>query len=288
MSNNSSSSSSSSNSSKSETKLLDHIIYSLIPYKGYGVRAWSRRDVVNEVEYAFKGWFSPYAQAFVRPGEELKAVVKAPNSIYMARVFVGDGLDELKRSGVVSHIALIPLDIATKLPLAEIDREMTNYTVSKGIGLGEIEPLRIGLVERYEGGREGREEGREEVDEDLEYLKKVVDFEKAEKILTAISKPESKIIVIFKRDIFSRARLVYALAKMFLMHKVTEYIITVEKPIDNILIEFTKTIIVLDKMFPVRSTEDWTVIKIGDGEKEGKVIETDIRDTLKRIGYKVD
>jgi hypothetical protein len=282
MSNNSSSSSSNSNSSKSETK-LDHIIYSLIPYKGYGVRAWSRRDVVNEVEYAFKGWFSPYAQAFVRPGEELKAVVKAPNSIYMARVFVGDGLDELKRSGVVSHIALIPLDIVTKLPLAEIDREMTNYTVSKGIGLGEIEPLRIGLVERYEGGREGRE-----IDEDLEYLKKVVDFEKAEKILTAISKPESKIIVIFKRDIFSRARLVYALAKMFLMHKVTEYIITVEKPIDNILIEFTKTIIVLDKMFPVRSTEDWTVIKIGDGEKEGKVIETDIRDTLKRIGYKVD
>lgn len=278
MSNNSSSSSSSSNSSKSEIKLLDHIIYSLIPYKGYGVRAWSRRDVVNEVEYAFKGWFSPYAQAFVRPGEELKAVVKAPNSIYMARVFVGDGLDELKRSGVVSHIALIPLDIVTKLPLAEIDREMTNYTVSKGIGLGEIEPLRIGLVER----------DGEEVDEDLEYLKKVVDFEKAEKILTAISKPESKIIVIFKRDIFSRARLVYALAKMFLMHKVTEYIITVEKPIDNILIEFTKTIIVLDKMFPVRSTEDWTVIKIGDGEKEGKVIETDIRDTLKRIGYKVD
>jgi hypothetical protein len=205
----------------------------------------------------------------------------------MARVFVGDGLDELKRSGVVSHIALIPLDIVTKLPLAEIDREMTNYTVSKGIGLGEIEPLRIGLVERYEGGREeGR--GGEEVDEDLEYLKKVVDFEKAEKILTAISKPESKIIVIFKRDIFSRARLVYALAKMFLMHKVTEYIITVEKPIDNILIEFTKTIIVLDKIFPVRSTEDWTVIKIGDGEKEGKVIETDIRDTLKRIGYKVD
>jgi hypothetical protein len=287
MSNNSSSSSSNSNSSnKSEIK-LDHIIYSLIPYKGYGVRAWSRRDVVNEVEYAFKGWFSPYAQAFVRPGEELKAVVKAPNSIYMARVFVGDGLDELKRSGVVSHIALIPLDIATKLPLAEIDREMTNYTVSKGIGLGDIEPLRIGLVERYEGGREeGR--GGEEVDEDLEYLKKVVDFEKAEKILTAISKPESKMIVIFKRDIFSRARLVYALAKMFLMHKVTEYIITVEKPIDNILIEFTKTIIVLDKIFPVRSTEDWTVIKIGDGEKEDKVIETDIRDTLKRIGYKVD
>jgi hypothetical protein len=285
MSNNSSSSNSNS-SNKSEIK-LDHIIYSLIPYKGYGVRAWSRRDVVNEVEYAFKGWFSPYVQAFVRPGEELKAVVKAPNSLYMARVFVGDGLDELKRSGVVSHIALIPLDIVTKLPLAEIDREMTNYTVSKGIGLGEIEPLRIGLVERYEGGREeGR--GGEEVDEDLEYLKKVVDFEKAEKILTAISKPESKIIVIFKRDIFSRARLVYALAKMFLMHKVTEYIITVEKPIDNILIEFTKTIIVLDKIFPVRSTEDWTVIKIGDGEKEGKVIETDIRDTLKRIGYKVD
>jgi len=252
---------------------LDHIIYSLIPYKGYGIRAWSRRDVINEVEHAFKGWFSPYAQSLVRPAAELKAVVKGPDSICMARVFVGDGLDELRRSGVVSHITLIPVDIAGRLPLEEIERVMVNHTVYKGIGLGEIEPLRIGLVER-------------DVDEDLEYLKTIIDVEKAEKMLTVISRPESRIIVIFKRDTPSRARLVYGLAKMFAMHGVREYIITVERPIDNILIEFTKTVMVLDKIFPVRSTEDWTVIKIED--EKGKAIETDIRETLKRIGYNVE
>jgi len=253
---------------------LDHIVYSLVPYKGYGVRAWSKREAIYYVERAFKGWFSPYEQLLVRPGVELRAVVKGfRDFIYVARVFVGEGLDELKRSGVVSHIALVPLEVAIekKLPLGEADKAMVSYTASKGIELGEMEPLKISLKE---GDR----------DEDLEYLKTVIEVESARKLLTAISKPESKIIVIFKRDTWFRARLSYALAKMFAVHNVAEYIVTVEKPIENILIEFTKTVMVLDKMIPVRRAENWTVIKVAEDVK-GKSVETDVEATLKKLGY---
>jgi hypothetical protein len=72
---------------------------------------------------------------------------------------------------------------------------------------------------------------------------------------------------------------------MLAIHKVAEYIVTVEKPIDNILIEFTKVVIVLDKMLPLRRTENWTVVKItGEG---GKIeTEAEIEETLRRLGYK--
>jgi len=132
---------------------LDHIIYSLVPYKGYGVRAWSKKEAVYDAERAFKGWFSPYEQLIVRPGAELRAVAKGfRDFIYIARVFIGEGLDELKRSGVVSHIALVPLDVAVekRLSLEEVDKAMVSYTISKGIGMNEIEPLRISFVERIE------------------------------------------------------------------------------------------------------------------------------------------
>jgi hypothetical protein len=259
----------------SSTVELDHIVYSLVPYKGYAVRAWSKKEAVYNAERAFKGWFSPYEQFIVRPGAELRAVVKGFGGyIYVARVFVGEGLDELKRSGVVSHIALVPLDIAVekRLSLEEVDKAMANYTVLKGIELDEIEPLRISF-----GGKDR--------DEDIEYLKTVVDVENARKLLTAISQPESKTIVIFKRDPWSRARLAYGLAKMLAIHKVAEYIVTVEKPIDNILIEFTKVVMILDKMLPLRRTENWTVVKItGEG---GKIeTEAEIEETLRRLGYK--
>jgi len=253
---------------------LDHIIYSLIPYKGYGVRAWSKKEAIYDAERAFKGWFSPYEQFIVRPGVELRAVVKGfRDFIYIARVFVGEGLDELKRRGVVSHIVLVPLEIAVekRLPLEEVDKAMASYIISKGIGLEEIEPLKISP-----GGRDR--------DEDLEYLKTIVDVENARKLLTAISRPVSKIIVIFKRDPWFRAKLSYALAKMFAIHNVAEYIVTVEKPLENILIEFTKVVMVLDKMIPVRRGEDWAVIKIVEDVKE-KGIEADIEATLKKLGY---
>lgn len=250
---------------------LDHIIYTLIPYRGYGVRAWSRREVIYEIEQAFKGWFAPYEQAVVRPGHELRAVVKDPRDrVYLSRVCVGERLDELKRSGVVSHIAVIPLEYLLKkmVSLEEIDKAMLSYINSRGIEQGDIEPIKIN-VEAYE------------VDKDLEYYKKTVGVEQTRKILSGVSKPYGKVVVVCKKDIWSRIRLAYTISKVLAIHGVREYVVLTEKPIDNILMEYDNLVLVLDKMIPLKQTGEWTVVKIAEDEKEKGGL--DVEETIKKI-----
>jgi hypothetical protein len=92
---------------------IHHIIYSLVPHKGYAVRAWSSKEIIGDFEKAFKGWLCPFEQALIKPGVELRAIVKSPRGVfYLARVFKGEKLDEMKRSGAVSHIAMIPAELA--------------------------------------------------------------------------------------------------------------------------------------------------------------------------------
>jgi hypothetical protein len=250
---------------------VHHIIYSVVPYRGYAVRAWSSREAVGEVERAFKGWFSPFEQALVRPGAELRAVVKSPKGVlHLARVFLGERLDEMKRSGVVSHIALIPADLAIekRLSFSSVERAMMEYTASKGIGMGDVEPLKIDRAESSG-------------DEDLEYLRTVVDVEAARRILSEMSKPHAKLVVIFKRDSWSRSRLAYALAKMFAIHGAAEYIIATDRPNDGVLLEFEKAALVLDKMIPLRSPLGWAVVKVA--EKEAEEGAADIEKTIREI-----
>jgi len=250
---------------------LHHIIYSVVPYRGYTVRAWSSREAVGEVEQALKGWFSPFEQALVRPGVELRAVVKSPRGfLHLVRVFLGEKLDEMKRSGVVSHIALVPLSLAIggMLPLSYVERAMMEYTTSKGIGIGEVEPLRLDV-------------GSLSRDEDLEYLRTVVDVETAGRILSEVSKPHAKLVVIFKRDHWARSRLAYGLAKMLAIHGLGEYIVSTDKPNDSVLIEFEKVVLVLDRMVPLSRTLSWSVVKIAEKQQEGVV--ADIRKTLERV-----
>lgn len=251
---------------------LDHIIYTLIPYKGYGVRAWSRREIVPEIEQAFKGWFSPYEQAVVRPGYELRAVVKDPrDNVYVSRIFLGEKLDELKRSGVVSHIVVIPLKLLleARISLEEIDKALISYTSSRGIGTGELEQLVL-TVEAQTG-----------VDRDLEYFRKTVSRDQARKILEGVSKPYGKVVVIYKRDSWSRVKLAYSISKVLAIHGLREYIVLTEKPIDNILIEYENIVLVLDKMIPVKQTGEWSVVKVTEWETEKRGI--DVEETLKRI-----
>jgi len=250
---------------------LHHIVYSVVPYRGYTVRAWSSEEAVVEVEQALKGWFSPFEQALVRPGVELRAVVKSPRGfLHLVRVFLGEKLDEMKRGGVVSHIALIPLDLAIegKLPLSYVEKAMVDYTTSKSIGVGKVEPLRV-------------EVGSLSKDEDLEYLKTVVDVETAGRILSELSKPHTKLVVIFKRDRWARSKLAYGLAKMLAVHGLGEYMVSTEKPNDAVLIEFEKVALVLDRIVPLSRSLSWSVVKIDERGVEGVV--ADIKKTLERI-----
>jgi hypothetical protein len=250
---------------------IHHIIYSLVPHKGYAVRAWSSKEVIGDFEKAFKGWLCPFEQALIRPGVELRAIVKSPRGIfYLARVFQGEKLDEMKRSGAVSHIAMIPAELAIekKLSFIEVEKSMITYTNYKGIEIGDIETLKIENKEIQD-------------DQDLEYLKKLVDKEIGRKILSEISKPYGKLIVIFKRDEWFRAKLAYALAKMFSIHGLSEYIITTSKPNDSVLVEFETATLILDKMIPLSRSWDWSVVKIV--EKEEHKPTKDIEDTLQKI-----
>jgi len=250
---------------------LDHMIYSPIPHKGYGVRAWSSKDIARKAEAAFRGWFSPYEQSIIRPGYELRATARSPEDyLYLARVFMGEGLDELGRGGVVSHIVRIPLGLIfkAKISLESIDKLMYNYIVSRGIGLGKLEPLIMSASENAS-------------DQDLDYFKNMVDEGRARKILEGISKPLGKVLVIYKGDVWSRIRLAYSITKVLAIHGLREYLVLTDKPVDNLMLEFENLVIVSDKMIPIRRMNEWSVVKVMSEEREIKL--RPIEETLRRI-----
>lgn len=159
---------------------------------------------------------------------------------------MGEKLDELKRSGVVSHIAVVPFKhvLETGLSLEELDRALINFVNSRGIEIGDIPPLTISL------------EHKPEFDRDLDYFRLIVSRDEARKLLEGVTKPYGKVVVIYKNDIWSRIRLACSISKVLAIHGLREYIVLTEKPIDNILIEFENAVLVLDKMIPVRQTKE--------------------------------
>jgi hypothetical protein len=249
---------------------LDHIIYSLIPYRGYGIRAWSRGANVAEFAEALKEWFVPYYQRLVKPYYELRALVKSlVGKLYLSRIFLGQKLDELKRDGVVSHIAAVPVDLVLnrKLSLESVEKSMIEYIRANGVGQGEIEPLKLTTRENP-------------VDAEVDTFKKIVDKEQARKILEGLSKPSGKVVVIFKRSIWDRVKLAYSLAKVLLIHGLKEFAILVDKPQDHILLVYDTLVLVLDKMIPLAQTGEWTVVKVGK-EERGETL--DVEETLRKI-----
>lgn len=252
---------------------LNHIIYSLIPYKGYGVRAWSNKEIVSEIEYAFKGWFSPYEQAIVKPGYELRAITETIRDyLYIARIFIGEKLDELKRSGIVSHIVAIPVKLLNeiKLSLEQVDKAMQNYIASRGVGEGDIESIELEV-----------EPLKDQLDPEIDYFRKTVSIDQARKMLTGISKPYGKVVVLYERDLWSRIKLAYSIAKILSIHGLKNYIILVDKPVDNIMIEYENVVLVLSKLIPLKWIDDWSVVKIvSDKMKRG---ELSIEETLRKI-----
>jgi len=253
---------------------LHHIIYTLVPYRGYDIRAWSRGADIGSFSEAFKKWFSPYDENTVRlkPHEAKIAVVRTVTGrLYIARVFYGLGykLDEYKREGVVSHIAEIPVELLKhRIPLTLVETSMARYIAEKGIGLKEVEPIVLDVEPR-------------DVDEDIEFLRQVVDREKARKILEGVSKPTPKVLVLFKRSINDRARLAYGLAKLYEEYGLREYMILTENPIEHILIIFNNVTLVLDKTPPLKPADAWTIVNLKVGEERGTA--KDIESVLSKI-----
>jgi hypothetical protein len=124
---------------------IEHIIYAPVPYKGYSIRAKTRTANVDSFRNGFKDYLIPFDQSIIHKDFIEKVIVIGNGKVYLARVFQANGLDELKRSGVVSHIAEIPVDliIQNKLQLRSIDYSMQQFTELNGVPIGEIERLNI-------------------------------------------------------------------------------------------------------------------------------------------------
>ena len=124
---------------------VEQIIYAPAPYKGYSVRAKSKAADVDSFKNAFKDFLIPFDQSIVLRGFLEKVMVVGINRLYLARVFQAQGLDELKRSGVVSQIVEIPTDLLLqkKLLLSSVDNLMAEFTERNGVPTGEITPLEV-------------------------------------------------------------------------------------------------------------------------------------------------
>jgi len=253
---------------KLSTVSLNHIIYAAIPYKGYGVRAWSSKDKLEGFRQAFREWYAPFEQSIIRPGYEARAIVKtSTDELYLARIFLKDKMDEKGRTSVVSHIVEIPVTLLKDgLPLELVDGEMIKLTMTS-IGIGEIPKIEINW-EKNE-------------DPDIKYLREHVDENIAEKILEGYTKPRPKLVIIYKRDYWERIKLAYALTKLLLEANIKVFSIFSDIPPDHIIRIFDSPTIVTNVMPKIRPSEDWTVINIKPGDKESK--QPDIKSVLKKI-----
>ncbi|ADM27643.1 hypothetical protein Igag_0820 [Ignisphaera aggregans DSM 17230] len=248
---------------------LDHIIYATIPYKGYGVRAWSSKDKLENFRQAFQEWYAPFEQNTIRPGYEARVLIKTSiDEIYLARIFTKEKMDEKGRTSIVSHIVEIPIELLRQgLPLEVVDSEMTRYTMSS-IGIGEVPKIRIVWEKQSE-------------DPDIRYLKEHVDETTARKILEGFSKPKPRIVIIYKRDYWERIRMVYAITKLLIEANIKIFSIFSDTPPDHIIRIFHAPTIVTNIMPRIRPSEDWTVINIKTGEKGAE--HTDIDSVLRKI-----
>jgi len=249
---------------------VNHLIYTAIPYKGYGIRAWSSYALKEEVKEAFKEWPVPYDQRLFKPGYEARAVIKTfKGKVNLARIFIGSRLDELGRDAIVSHIASVSADLFDRgLSFSKLERAMVNHISASGVGLNEVQPIEVSWAEG-------------EKDEELEYLKATVSRENAKKILEGFEKPHPKILVIFSRDLWSRIKLTYSVSRLLLIHGLSSFAVLSDRPLDQILYIFDNIVIISDKMLPIRAADEWTIVNLKRIEGEQKTM--DVEKTLDRI-----
>lgn len=253
-----------------EDTFVEHIIYAPVPYKGYALRARSRGASVESFTKAFREWFIPFDQTII-DGDFLEKVLVVENDkIYLARVFHAPGLDELKRSGAVSHIAQLDVSQFSQNPLNVVDEAMAMYIRERGIPIGEIEPLNV-KIERGD---------------DLEYkvIRETILKETIQRIIKLTHEDRFKIFVVYKgpyRDLilFGLTRILSA-ASPFARRGL---IVASENIKSDVLLLYNGVVIVGKRLPPWARLKGWNVINL---EKQDTTIitsEKTIEDVLRQI-----
>lgn len=232
---------------------VEHIIYAPVPYKGYSLRAKSKGANVDSFKTAFKDWMIPFDQSIITGDFLEKVVIVTKDRFYLARVFQASGLDELKRSGVVSHIADVPIDIIQKnnIAIASVDSSMKEFTNDEGIPMGEIKSLRIPLSPKG--------------DIETETVCRNIPKDSARKILEAAIQKKFKVFIIYggrERDLLS-----YGLARMVSAVSPYEFIVASENIKRDVLFLHEGALIVGKKLPLWARIKGWTIINLRKSER---------------------
>ena len=232
---------------------IEHIFYAPVPYKGYSLRAKSKDANVDLFKTAFKDWMIPFDQSIITRDFLEKVLIVTKERFYLARVFQAPGLDELKRSGVVSHIADIPVDIIQKnnIAIASVDSSMKEFINDEGIPMGEIKSLRIPLSPK--GNIE------------TETVCRNIPKDSARKILEAAIQKKFKVFIIYggrERDLLS-----YGLARMVSAVSPYEFIVASENIKRDVLFLHEGALIVGKKLPLWARIKGWTIINLHKSER---------------------
>jgi hypothetical protein len=195
----------------------------------------------------------------------------AKDDVNLARIFLRSKLDELDRDAVVSHITSLNANLFTQgLTFSRLEKSMIEYVSTNGIGLNEVKPIDLSWT-------------TEERDEELEFLRSIVSYENARKVLSGFDATHPKLLIIFPRDHWNRIKLSHGISRLLLLHGLTSFIVFSDRPLDQIPYIFDNLVIITDKMLPIRDATGWTIVNLKRVEGEHKP--SNIDTTLEKAGY---
>ena len=235
-----------------DTISVEQIVYAPVPYKGYSVRAKSKAANIDSFKSAFREWLIPFDQSVILRGFQEKVIVLGKKNLYLARVFQAQGLDEKKRSGVVSHIAEIPMDLFLqgKILLSSVYSSMAEFTERNGVPIGEIPPLEIPF------GFEN--------DAELNSIREVFSEANTRKVLEQVANDKFKLFIINRS--YDANMLSYGLARIISL-AVSKWIIIAPDFIKtDILFLYDGSLIIGKTLPPWARVKGWSIINL---EKEG-------------------
>lgn len=226
---------------------IEHVIYAPVPYKGYSFRAKSRSADIESFRAAFKDWLIPFDQTIITSSFFEKVLVCGRNKAYLARVFQAPALDELKRSGVVSHIVELDLSLFKKIPVSLVDLAMDRFIKRNSIPIGDLEPLTMTL----------------DMGEDIEFnfIRNVIPKEVTQKIAEVTKSEKFKIFILYKGS--ESGPLIFGLARKIVAELFQgEFIIASENIKSDILLLYDGVLIVGRRLPAWARLRGWNIINL--------------------------
>lgn len=253
---------------ESTSTRVEHIIYAPVPYKGYTIRARSEGADIESFKNALKDWLIPFDQTIITSNFLEKLLVRCRNKAYYLRVFQAPALDELKRSGIVSHIAEIDVVLLKKIPLSQLDLAMTKFIEEYSIPIGNVEPLTITL----------------DTIEDVESntIRNTIPREVAQKIIELIRSDKFKIFILYRGG--EKYHIAFGLARRIITEAFSgDFIVATENIKQDVLLLYDGVLIVGKRLPPWARLKGWNVINLEKHITESIKTDKIVDDILKQI-----